>query len=308
MGETSETERTWRRYRRDFETYLRLERGMSGNSVEAYLHDFDHLARFALEQGINPDEVCVEHLQQLLKLIADTDITATTQRRLIAGWRVFFKMLVVEDVLKDSPAEMLDLPVLPKHLPDVLTDDDITRIQATFDRSLPDQARNYVIVEVLYGCGLRVSELVNLKMSNIYDEEQMLQIIGKGDKERWVPINGHALALMLDYIHTIRSHVMPKPGEEKYVFLNRRGAHLSRQMVFMFLQQAVADAGIAKRISPHSLRHSFATELVENGADLRSVQEMLGHASLSTTEIYTHISRETLRNTIAAYHPHYAKK
>ncbi len=304
----NDVEKEWRRQRREFETYLRLERGLSGNSVEAYLHDFDHMARFAVEQGVLPEGVELGHLQQPLGFCAEAGIAPTSQRRIIAGWRTFFKMLVVEDVLKDSPAEMLDLPVLPKHLPDVLTDDDITRIQDTFDRSLPDQARNYVIVEVLYGCGLRVSELVGLKLSNIYAEEQLLQVIGKGDKERWVPINEHALRLLLDYIHTIRSHIQPKPGEEKYVFLNRRGAHLSRQMVFIFLQQAVAAAGIGKSISPHSLRHSFATELVENGADLRAVQEMLGHASVSTTEIYTHISRETLRNTIAAYHPHYAKK
>ena len=162
--------------------------------------------------------------------------------------------------------------------------------------------------EVLYGCGLRVSELVNLKLSNIYVEEQYLQVIGKGDKERWVPINERALELMLTYIHNVRSHLPVKPGEDKYVFLNRRGHHLTRQMVFIMLREAVAAAGIKKTVSPHSLRHSFATELVENGADLRAVQEMLGHESISTTEIYTHLTRDTLRNTIAAYHPHYSKK
>ena len=227
---------------------------------------------------------------------------------MIAGWRMFYKMLVVEDAMKDSPADLLDLPMRPKHLPDVLNDDEITAIQATFDRSTPDGERNYVIIEVLYGCGLRVSELVNLKMSNIYAEEQMLQVIGKGDKERWVPINERALGLLENYLLHVRSHMPVKPGEEKYVFLNRRGHHLSRQMVFMFLKDAVAAAGIGKTVSPHSLRHSFATELVQNGADLRAVQEMLGHESISTTEIYTHLTRETLRNTIASFHPHYAKK
>ena len=221
---------------------------------------------------------------------------------------MFFHMLVVEDAIKDSPADLLDLPLRPKHLPDVLTDEDITKIQQTFDLSLPDQYRNNVIVEVLYGCGLRVSELVNLKLSNIYEKEQCLRVIGKGDKERWVPINPRALDMMLTYIHNVRSHIEVKPGEEKYVFLNRRGSHLSRNFVFMFLQQAVSEAGIQKHVSPHSLRHSFATELVENGADLRAVQEMLGHESISTTEIYTHLTRDTLRNTIAAFHPHYAKK
>lgn len=301
-------EQTWQRNRRDFEAYLRLEKGLADNSVQAYLRDFDHLARYMVEQQVDSEHVSLEHLQQLLAQLNDTGIAPTSQRRMIAGWRMFFHMMVVEDAVKDSPADLLDLPLRPKHLPDVLTDDDIAKIQDTFDLSLPDQYRNNVIVEVLYGCGLRVSELVNLKLSNIYEQEQCLRIIGKGDKERWVPINPRALEMMLTYIHTVRSHVDVKPGEEKYVFLNRRGTHLSRNFVFMFLQQAVEQAGIQKHVSPHSLRHSFATELVENGADLRAVQEMLGHESISTTEIYTHLSRDILRNTIDAFHPHYAKK
>lgn len=304
----AETEHTWRRNRRNFETYLRLERGMAGNSVNAYLQDFDHLARFMIEQGKEPECVSQDDLRLLLKLFSSLDIAPTTQRRMIAGWRMFFKMLVVEDAIKDSPADLIELPLRPKHLPDVLTDSDITDIQSTFDRSTPEGERNYTIVEVLYGCGLRVSELVNLKMSNVYADEQMLQVIGKGDKERWVPINVHALELLLNYIHTVRSHIPIKPGEERFVFLNRRGSHLSRQMVFIMLKDAVAAAGIKKTVSPHSLRHSFATELVENGADLRAVQEMLGHESISTTEIYTHLTRDTLRNTITAYHPHYKRK
>lgn len=304
----ADIEQTWRRNRRDFETYLRLEKGLADNSVQAYLRDFDHLSRFMVEQGTDSEHVALEQLQQLLAQLNDTGIASTSQRRMIAGWRMFFHMLVVEDAIKDSPADLLDLPLRPKHLPDVLTDEDITKIQQTFDLSLPDQYRNNVIVEVLYGCGLRVSELVNLKLSNIYEKEQCLRVLGKGDKERWVPINPRALDMMLTYIHNVRSHIEVKPGEEKYVFLNRRGSHLSRNFVFMFLQQAVSEAGIQKHVSPHSLRHSFATELVENGADLRAVQEMLGHESISTTEIYTHLTRDTLRNTIAAFHPHYAKK
>ena len=295
----------WRRYRRDFEAHLRLEKGLALNTVESYLRDFDHLSNYMIEYNVVPENVELIHLQQLLKIMNDTGIAPASQRRMISGWRVFFKMLVIEDVINDNPAELLDMPIRPNHLPDVLTDEEITKIQASFDLSLPDGARNYVIIEVLYGCGLRVSELVNLKLSNIYDEEQCLQVIGKGDKERWVPINAKALELMKTYILTVRSHVTPQPGEEKYVFLNRRGHHLTRQMVFIFLQRAAEAAGITKTISPHSLRHSFATELVENGADLRAVQEMLGHASIATTEIYTHLSRETLRNTIANYHPHY---
>lgn len=298
----------WRRNRRDYETYLRLEKGLADNSVQAYLRDFEHLARFMSEQGTDSEHVTLEQLQQLLAQLNDTGIAPTSQRRMIAGWRLFFHMLVVDDAIKDSPADLLDLPLRPKHLPDVLTDEDITKLQQTFDLSLPDQYRNNVIVEVLYGCGLRVSELVNLKLSNIYEQEQALLVTGKGDKQRWVPINPHALSMLLTYIHNVRSHLDVKSGEEKYVFLNRRGTHLSRNYVFMFLQQAVEQAGIQKHVSPHSLRHSFATELVENGADLRAVQEMLGHESISTTEIYTHLTRDTLRNTIAAFHPHYAKK
>lgn len=297
----------WQRDIRDFETWLRLEKGLADNSVEAYLRDVGQMRRFMEEQGVEPEAVTLEHLQLLLGQLNDMGIAPASQRRMIAGWRMFYKHLVVEDAMKDSPAEMLDLPVRPRHLPDVLSDEDITKIQATFDLSLPDQFRNNVIVEVLYGCGLRVSELVNLKMSNIYEDEGMLQVIGKGDKERWVPINARALEMMEMYIHTVRVHYDIKPGEEKFVFTNRLGRHLSRNYVFMFLQQAVKDAGLNKHVSPHSLRHSFATELVENGADLRAVQEMLGHESISTTEIYTHLTRDALRNTIEAYHPHYKK-
>lgn len=304
----NETEKTWRRYRRQFETYLKLERGLADNSVQAYLRDVDQMLNYAVDNDIEPEAITLDDLQQLLNVINDLGIASNSQRRMISGWRMFYKMLVVEDAMADSPAEMLDLPVRPEHLPDVLTDEEITAIQATFDQSTPEGTRNYVIVELLYDCGLRVSELVNLRLSNIYSEEQYLQVIGKGNKERWVPVGERALHLLDVYIHNVRSHINPKPGSEKIVFLNRRGAKLSRQMVFIFLKQAVADAGIKKHISPHSLRHSFATELVENGADLRAVQEMLGHESVATTEIYTHISRETLRNTIAAYHPHYAKK
>ena len=300
-------EDTWRRRRRDFEAYLRLEKGLALNSVEAYLRDYDQMQFFFIEQNVVPEEINIDYLQQLLKIINDTEVAPATQRRMISGWRMFFKMLVIDDVIKENPAELLDLPSRMEHLPDILTDNEVTEIQSTFDLSLPEGMRNYVIVEVLYGCGLRVSELINLKLSNIYEDDQCLQVIGKGDKERWVPVNPRALELMLTYIHTIRSHQTPMAGEEKYVFLNRRGHRLTRQMVFIFLQDAVNKAGINKKISPHTLRHSFATELVENGADLRAVQEMLGHASIATTEIYTHISRETLRNTIAAYHPHYTK-
>lgn len=297
----------WQRHVRDFETHLRLERNLADNSVQAYLRDVGHLRQYVEPMGVEPQEVTVEHLRGLIKELNKADIAISTQCRIISGLRTFFKMLVVEDVILENPASLIEMPARPKHLPDVLTDADISAMQATFDRSRPGGERNYVIVEVLYGCGLRVSELVNLKLSNIYFEEEMLQVIGKGDKERWVPINSRALKLLYDYIHFTRSRLIPQPGEERYVFLNLRGHHLTRVAVFQFIKEAVARAQLHKNVSPHSLRHSFATELVQNGADLRAVQEMLGHESLSTTEIYTHLTRQYLRDTITTYHPHYKK-
>lgn len=297
----------WARYILDFEAYLKLERNLSGNSVQAYLRDVAHLRRQVEPAGVEPTQVDVCQIQELLKSLTEAHIAITTQCRIISGLRTFFKMMVISGAINDNPAELVEMPARPRHLPDVLSDEDIAAMQSTFDRSMPGPARNYVIIEVLYGCGLRVSELCNLKLSNIYAEEEMIQVIGKGNKERWVPINPYALKQLTDYLLTIRSHITPQPGEERYVFLNLRGRHLSRVAIFQFIKEAAEKAGISKSVSPHSLRHSFATELVQNGADLRAVQEMLGHESLSTTEIYTHLSREYLRDTISTYHPHYKK-
>lgn len=298
----------WKRAKRDFEMWLRLERGLAANSIEAYRRDVRCLESLAIEQGLSPEELILPHLQDFLTQLQETGIAITTQCRMISGWRMFFQMLMLDDVLTANPAQMLVLPMRPQHLPDVLSDEEVTAIQATFDRSLPDQDRNYLIVELLYDCGLRVSELTSFQLAQIYPEEGFLQIFGKGSKERWVPIGEGALHLIALYVGGVRAQIQPKPGEERYLFLNRRGTHLSRSFVFKFLQEAVTKAGIEKQVSPHSLRHSFATQLVENGADLRAVQEMLGHAKLSTTEIYTHLSRQFLRNTIESYHPHYKKK
>lgn len=273
--------------------------------MEAYLRDVSHLALYAGGQKIGPTEVTLETLQGLVAQLHDAGIALATQCRIVSGLRTFYRMMLMSDAIDANPAELLEMPRSSRHLPDVLTNEEVDAIIATFDLSMPDQARNRVIVEVLYGCGLRVSELCNLRLSNIYPDDEFLLVTGKGDKQRWVPINSVALKLMLQYIETIRSHQKIRPGEENYVFLNRLGSRLSRNYVFMFLKDAVAKAGIKKTISPHSLRHSFATELVTGGADLRAVQEMLGHEKISTTEIYTHLSHQYLRDTISTYHPHY---
>ena len=298
----------WKRKLRDFQAHLLLEKNMARNSIRAYLVDMCHLAKFAETRGATPHEVTTEMVEEALVEMNNGDVAVASQCRMISAWRMFFAMLLVEGTLRENPAELVDMPRRGLHLPDVLTNDDIDAIEATFDRSLPDQERNCVIVEVLYGCGLRVSELTNLMLNDIYEEEECLLVTGKGDKQRWVPINRHALRLLLSYIHHVRSHITPQPGEEPYVFLGRRGKRLTRAFVFKFLKEAATKAGISKHISPHSLRHSFATELVNNGADLRAEQEMLGHASISTTVIYTHLTKQFLRQTIATYHPHYRKK
>ena len=297
----------WKRVLREFKSYLKLERQLSDNSIEAYLRDVSHLAHYAIENGKTPELIDLDDLRYLLGELHDMDISVTTQCRFISGLRTFYKMMVLEDVVKENPADLLEMPRLSRHLPDVLSDEEIDAIIATFDLSMADQARNRVIVEVLYGCGLRVSELVNLHLSNIHADDESLLVTGKGNKQRWVPINPVALELMQQYIHTIRCHQKIKPGYEKIVFINRLGTSISRNYIFMFLKDAVAKAGIHKNISPHSLRHSFATELVSGGADLRAVQEMLGHEHLATTEIYTHLSHQYLRDTISVYHPHYRK-
>ena len=293
----------WRQAEREFETHLRLERALSPNTAAAYLSDISHLERYAVEHNLRPRDISTNHLQELLAQLNDLDIAATTQSRFISAFRAFFKMMILDDTIIDNPAEFLTLPKRPQHLPDILTDADVNAIQGTFDRSTPDGERNFVIIEVLYGCGLRVSELVNLKLADIYPEEECLHIFGKGNKERWVPVNSRALKLLQTYIFNVRSHLPIKHGEEKYVFISRLGRHLSRNFVFMFLQDAVRKAGISKHVSPHSLRHTFATELVNGGADLRAVQEMLGHAHLATTEIYTHTTFEQLKRIYNESHP-----
>lgn len=296
---------TWNRVIHDFEMFLKLEKGLLPNSIDAYLHDVAYLSEYAKANDLLPQDVSLNDLQLFLKELNITDIALATQCRMISGIRMFYKYLLIEDAVSENPADLLDMPRISRKLPDVLSNAEIDRMLTTIDNSRPDGARNTVIIEVLYGCGLRVSELVELTLSQLYLDEECLLITGKGNKQRWVPINARAIKLLKNYISFIRSQVDIKKGHENYVFINRLGTKLSRVYVFMVIKKAVESAGIHKTVSPHSLRHSFATELVQNGADLRAVQEMLGHSSITTTEIYTHISRAYLRKTIQNYHPRY---
>ena len=297
----------WNRTIHDFEMFLKLEKGLLPNSIDAYIHDVSYLSEYSRKIALLPEEIKLADLQDFLKELNATEIALTTQCRMISGIRMFFKYLLVEDAIQENPADLLDVPRTTRKLPDVLSNAEVDRMLATFDNSKPDEARNAVIIEILYGCGLRVSELVGLTLSQLYLDEECLLITGKGNKQRWVPINSRAIKLLENYISLIRTQIPIKPGNENYVFLNHRGTKLSRVYVFMIIKKAVESAGIRKTVSPHSLRHSFATELVQNGADLRAVQEMLGHSSITTTEIYTHISRSYLRKTILEYHPRYRK-
>lgn len=300
----------WESYRRGFDAFLRLEKSLSQNSVEAYRHDIEKLTAF-LEQNnlpIQPADLTLQHLQKFLKWLNQDTMNARSQMRIISGIRAFYKYLLLENLISDDPTQLLDLPRTGRKLPEFLTLSEVERLIAAIDLSKPEGERNKAIIETLYGCGLRVSELVNLKISNIYFNEGFMRISGKGDKERLVPFSGKALSQINLYLHAIRSHIDIKKGHEDFLFLGRRGTQLSREMVFMIIKDLAVSAGIHKVIGPHTLRHSFATHLVEGGADLRAVQEMLGHASITTTEIYTHLDRTYLRENILDHHPLYRKR
>lgn len=298
----------WNSQIKAFEIYLRLEKSVSKNTVEAYLHDVNLLANYFRKRnnGITPQKVTLKDLQDFLSEISDF-IAPTSQNRIISGIRAFYKYLLIEDIVDTDPTELLEMPKQNRKLPEVLSDQEINLLLDHIDKSTPDGMRNSIMIETLYGCGLRVSELTNLKLSDIFFEEEFIQVIGKGDKQRLVPVNKRALDLIKIYITEVRSHVEIKKGNENYVFLNRLGTKISRITVFNFIKAAAQKAGIKKEISPHTFRHSFATELIQNGADLRAIQEMLGHASITTTEIYTHLDRSFLKDTIEKFHPRYKK-
>lgn len=300
----------WEPYKKGYKAWLQLEKSLSDNSVEAYLRDIEKLTQFLQDQPPlkSPDKIDLKDLQHFIKWIAELGMTASSQARIISGIRSFYKYCLTENITTKDPTLLLEAPKLKRSLPDVLTYQEIEQIIAQIDLSKPQGGRNKAILETLYGCGLRVSELVNLKISQIYSEVGFIRVIGKGDKERLVPIGSTAIKYIDIYKKQIRVHVAPRPGQEDILFLNNRGSQLSRVMIFLMLKNLVKKAGIKKNISPHSLRHSFATHLVEGGADLRAVQEMLGHASITTTEIYTHLDREFLRKTLENFHPAFKTK
>ena len=286
-----------------FRQYLVYEKGLSPKSVEAYLHDVQLLADFLGEDKI--ENATFEELQKFLKHLYESDFNARSQARIVSGMRAFYRYLIYANLREDDPTELLDAPKIGMHLPDVLTVEEIQDIMDVIDLSTPEGHRNRAMVEVMYGCGLRVSELVTLRLSNLFFDDGFIKVVGKGSKERLIPIGTTAMKMVNLYINGKRKELKIKKGEEDYVFLNRRGAHLTREMVFMLVKKWVAAAGIDKTVSPHTFRHSFATHLIEGGADLRAVQEMLGHESITTTEIYTHLDQDYLRTNIALFHPRY---
>lgn len=298
---------SWSSYIKGFKNYLQLEKSLSHNSIEAYLHDVNMFVNYldVNKLQLNVDEINLQHLEDFVKAINDAELDAHSQARIISGLRAFYKYLLMEDVLSVNPTELLSGPKLARKLPDTLSVEEINALLDSIDLSTPEGVRNRTMLEVLYGCGLRVSELTNLKMSSLFLDVEFIKVIGKGDKERLVPIGSQAIKYIRMYKDDVRVHVPVKKGEEDILFLNRRGKRLSRMYVFMVIKECAANIGLKKTISPHTLRHSFATHLIEGGADLRAVQEMLGHASITTTEIYTHLDRDYLRSTIMQFHPRY---
>ncbi len=299
----------WETYKKGFKAWLQLEKSLSDHSVEAYLHDVERFTQYLLatNQPKTPAEIELKHLQQFLQWIAELGMTPGSQARIISGIRSFYKYCITEQITTANPTALLEAPKLKRALPETLSFAEIELLIAAIDLSRPDGARNKAILETLYSCGLRVSELTSLRISWLYLDIGFIRIIGKGNKERLVPVGSHAVKYINIYKDEVRRHTPPQKGEEDILFLNRRGQGLSRVMIFLIIKELAVKAGIKKSISPHTFRHSFATHLVEGGADLRAVQEMLGHESITTTEIYTHLDRSFLRKTLDQFHPAFKK-
>lgn len=289
-----------------FKQYLIYEKGLQPKSVEAYMHDVVLLDNFLVDKEIQYAQG--EDLRGFLKYLCEEGMSPRSQARIISGVKAFYGFLLYDGTLTEDPMELIDSPKIGFHLPDVLTIQEVEDIIKGIDLSTPEGHRNRAMVEILYGCGLRVSELVTLRLSNLFFDEGFLKIVGKGNKERLVPVGEMAQKMVRLYVEGSRTTLKIKKGEEDYVFLNRRGSHLTREMVFMLVKKWVKAAGIEKKVSPHTFRHSFATHLVEGGADLCAVQQMLGHESITTTEIYTHLDKDYIRSNIAQFHPRYSLK
>ncbi len=299
----------WEPYKKGFRAYLQLERSLSEHSITAYLTDLDKLTSFLQASGLkkNPAQLELKDLQKFVQWVAELGMTPSSQARIISGIRTFYKYCLMEDITKTDPTTLLEAPKLKRSLPDVLSFEEIEKMISVIDLSTPEGTRNKAILETMYSCGLRVTELVNLKLSQLFPEIGFIRVIGKGNKERLVPVGRTAIKFIEIYRKTVRNHQSIQKGEEDIVFLNRRGKRLTRVMIFLIIKDLAAKAEINKNISPHTFRHSFATHLVEGGADLRAVQEMLGHESITTTEIYTHLDREFLRKTLQQFHPGFKK-
>jgi integrase/recombinase XerD len=295
----------WESYKKGFKAWLSLEKSLSDNSTEAYLRDIDKLTQYLQEKRSSkpPSELTLKDLQQFIKWVTELGMTSSSQARIISGIRSFYKYCLLENISRTNPTTLLEAPKLKRTLPDVLSFGEIENIIAQIDLSKPEGGRNKAILELMYSSGLRVSEVVNLKISQLYFDAGFVRVTGKGDKERLVPVGKSAIKYVKIYIKDIRVHIQVQKGNEDIVFLNKRGTKLSRVMIFLIIKELVKKAGIKKTVSPHTFRHSFATHLVEGGADLRAVQEMLGHESITTTEIYTHLDREFLRKTLENFHP-----
>ena len=299
----------WEAYKKGYKAYLRLEKSLSDHSVEAYLHDVTKLTQYlqVVNQEKNPASLTLRDLQAFVKWIGELGMGATTQARIISGIRSFYKYLLTEQLITIDPSTLLEAPKTRRKLPDTLSFEEIEKLIGAIDLSSPEGTRNKAILETMYSCGLRVSELVGLKISCLYLDIGFIRVIGKGDKERLVPIGSDAIKCIKTYKDTVRSHQNVSEKNQDILFLNRRGNALSRVMIFYIIKSLALTAGITKVISPHTFRHSFATHLVEGGADLRAVQEMLGHESITTTEIYTHLNRNFLRDTLQQFHPAFKK-
>jgi len=294
---------SWDTSIKGFKSYLQIERSLSDNSVQAYTRDVKKFANYAIPLELSELKITRENISNFLSEIKDEGISARSQARIISGIKAFYKYLIMEDYLKVNPTELIESPRIGLKLPDTLSLIEIDNLIAGVDLSNKQGERNRAILETLYSCGLRVSELTNLQLSNTHFKQGYLKVIGKGDKERLAPIGGRAIKCLTIYINEVRNHQEIKKGHEDFVFLNNRGAKLTRVMIFLIIQKLAEQIGLKKKISPHTFRHSFATHLIEGGADLRAVQEMLGHESITTTEIYTHLDKEYLRSNIIQFHP-----